>query len=98
MSETRSFRIALPLCILTTVLATSPAQAQDATLQGRSVIHGRILEQGRTRAIEGATVTLLPANIQFTTDANGRFLFEGVAAGTHTLRSVLDGTPRARTR
>jgi hypothetical protein len=73
------------------VLATSNAQAQEVLTQGRSVIHGRILEQGRTRAIQGATVTLLPANIQFTTDANGRFLFEGVAAGTHTLRSELEG-------
>ena len=67
------------------------AQAQDPTLAGRATIHGRILEQGRARALEGATVTLMPDNIQSKTDGNGRFHFEAIVAGNHTLRSEREG-------
>lgn len=69
------------------LLVPCMAQAQDAVTPGRARIHGRILEQGRSRPVEGVTVTLLPANISDTTDADGRFTFEAVTAGTHLLRS-----------
>jgi len=74
-------------------LAATPglAHAQDPTVVGRATIHGRVLEQGRARGLEGATITLRPTDVQTKTDKDGRFHFEGITAGQYTLRSELEG-------
>jgi hypothetical protein len=88
---TRNLRHWLGVAALVTVPGVAQAAQDPATAGRAAIIHGRVLEQGRARALEGAIIILMPENVQAITDKDGRFLFEGIVAGVHTLRSALEG-------
>src|SRR5688572_9039298 len=78
------------LWILAMTLATAAAVPQA----GVGTLAGRVIRAGTTEGIPDALVGFLPAggtDIEVRTDAQGRFLFENVAAGTGRLTVQSDG-------
>jgi Carboxypeptidase regulatory-like domain/TonB-dependent Receptor Plug Domain len=68
-------------CALVLLLAALPTAAACQV-----VLTGEVVEAGTSRAVSDASITLIPANQQTTTDDAGRFRFDGVAPGSYTLR------------
>ena len=70
--------------VATAALATPPLTAQEAPATASVV--GTVFDSIRVRPLAGARVRVDTSALFTTTDADGKFLLQGVPAGTHELR------------
>jgi TonB family protein len=78
-----------------------PPEAADggaATLEGPVNFSGQALERGTRNPLNGAEVVLPELDLSTVADAEGRFSFRGVPAGTHEVLVVQGGYDRFRTK
>ena len=85
----RQFSKGPMLFVLAWLLVAGWAFAQSAPAVTRLV--GQVVEAVGGAPIAGADVTLAPAGKTARTDAQGRFAFTGLAAGTQTVRASAKG-------
>ncbi len=78
----RASAILFTTLVVSTVAQPDTANAQTAT----GVIVGRALAESDGTPVVGASVTLSGANRSASTDAQGRFVFSGLAPATYRLR------------
>lgn len=76
--------------------STSPSRDTSATIAatGTGIIRGRVVAAGTDEALRGAQITLAAAGLPdsvILTDANGRFEFSGLPAGSFSLRASKAG-------
>jgi len=72
--------------LLVVALPAAQLAAQDAPRLATGSVHGRVLDQRGTRALAGVAVTLEPGDHHATSDDRGRFLIQGLDAGSYALR------------
>jgi TonB-linked SusC/RagA family outer membrane protein len=63
------------------------AQGAPAAAQNTGAIQGRVVEAGTQRPLPGALLTLAATGRSVVTNASGEFLFPGVPAGDHRVRT-----------
>lgn len=81
-----------------TALAVLAATPDAATAVQEGTIEGRVVDGRSAAPLEGARVTLVARERSVGTDADGRFRFADVPAGTHRLRITMLGyRPAERT-
>ncbi len=70
----------------------------EVTVQERPITIGgyvrRTVDAGEPKPIEGAVVRIEGTNLRAETDADGRFLIEGVRRGNYTIVAEAAGAPR----
>jgi protocatechuate 3,4-dioxygenase beta subunit len=86
----------LPLVLLSLTLLVAPAAAQDSRSipAGRGVIAGTVVDRETGRPLPDAIVTLRSDSngiLKTTSDAEGRYMFEGLAAGGYRVSADIDG-------
>ena len=81
-----------PPALLTLALLTLGACEED-TIQPVLFgdLFGEVLERGDNVAVADATVSTNPPTSSVSTDADGRFVLDGIPAGTYSLRAEKDG-------
>jgi hypothetical protein len=75
---------------LVTSAVAQTAPSANGALEASLQIGGRVFDQTAT-GVAGALVDLLDAGLRTQTDGDGRFVFSGVQAGSHSLRVVAVG-------
>lgn len=76
----------LGLVLINLYLVLLAAPAQPAGAQAPGAIRGLVIDAEQESPLPGATIVLLPPEAGTTTDLEGVFRFENVAAGAYTLR------------
>src|SRR5687768_3774976 len=80
----QSVRALTLVLVATAALATPPLTAQEAPATASVV--GTVFDSIRIRPLAGARVRVDTSSLFTTTDADGKFLLQGVPAGMHELR------------
>ena len=70
---------------------TAPAQVAGTRAQAKVSVRGVVVDQKLQVPLPGVSVTLVEAGLTVTTDEEGRYAFDGVAAGAYTLLAERDG-------
>lgn len=81
-------RLSLVLAVVTLSLTPDAGRTQPTS---GGLLHGRVVVAGDTLPVAGAEVDIVGADRRRTTDAEGRFQFVSVPAGSYTLRVRLPG-------
>lgn len=83
------------LLVLGWLAAAIVQQSPGLVPAGRASIAGRVVESGSNRPLPDTIITLQSvvkrAELQTTTDGDGRYLFEGIGAGAYRVTAALDG-------
>lgn len=91
-------RGSLVVASLLSALTVTAAEQPMPVLAGTASISGRVTETDTKRPLANAIITLEcmsgPGELTAITDAEGRYLFEGVAAGWYRVSALLDGYAR----
>jgi tetratricopeptide (TPR) repeat protein len=91
----KSFRIAV-IALALCEIALMPVRLQATSQTGTAVIEGKV-QDFDTHAVVGVVVSLQEEGFEqartYKTDAQGRFRFDAVAAGSYTLHVKLQGYP-----
>lgn len=84
--------VSLPLLILCLIVAGCDSVGpEDGGEENATAIEGQVLNAATDAPVSGATVTTIPATRSSTTDAEGRFELEAIAAGEYTVIANASG-------